>query len=230
LAPLHRQRIGISSSSALKRHRSRAAATPWTSRSWRRRRGEDGRRFVPPVERPSAGVAAKKGVSDPACGARMRPRAVHGVAHASRVGVDHGDGRRPRAGPDRACDRPRNGDRFPDGRATRPRVECAADSGTVRPTTLAAISRRSGFDFSGAHRARQGFARSARRVRGFDPPGVLPSGWHLPDRRGDKRPSTRAPLTDRKGGGATLGVGWVRTEGGDRASDRSQRTADPRQS
>ena len=38
------------------------------------------------------------------------------------------------------------------------------------------------------------------------------------------------PLTDRKGGGATLGVGWVRTEGGDRASDRSQRTADPRQS
>ena len=121
----------------------------------------------------------------------------------------------------------RNGDRFPDGRATRPRVECAADSGTVRPTTLAAISRRSGFDFSGAHRARQGFARSARRVRGLDPPGVLPSGWQLPDRRGDKRPSTRAPLTDRKGGGATLGVGWVRTEGGDRASDRSQRTADP---
>jgi len=88
----------------------------------------------------------------------------------------------------------RNGDRFPDGRATRPRVECAADSGTVRPTTLAAISRRSGFDFSGAHRARQGFARSARRVRGLDPPGVLPSGWQLPDRRGDKRPSTRAPL------------------------------------
>jgi len=79
-------------------------------------------------------------------------------------------------------------------------------------------------------RAHQGFARSARRVRGLDPPGVLPSGWQLPDRRGDKRPSTRAPLTDRKGGGATLGVGWVRTEGGDRASDRSQRTADPRQS
>ena len=77
----------------------------------------------------------------------------------------------------------RNGDRFPDGRVTRPRVECAADSGTVRPTTLAAISRRSGFDFSGAHRARQGFARSARRVRGLDPPGVLPSGWQLPDRK-----------------------------------------------
>ena len=171
-----------------------------------------------------------RGVSDPACGARMRPRAVHGVAHASRVGVDHGAG----AGLVQAQIVPaighRNGDRFPDGRATRPRVECAADSGTVRPTTLAAISRRSGFDFSGAHRARQGFARSARRVRGLDPPGVLPSGWQLPDRRGDKRPSTRAPLTDRKGGGATLGVGWVRTEGGDRASDRSQRTADPRQS
>ena len=108
-----------------------------------------GRRFVPPVERPSAGVAAKKGVSDPACGARMRPRAVHGsltplvsvsimVTGAGLVqaqivpAIGH-----------------RNGGRFPDG-PTRPRVECAADSGTVRPTTLAAISRRSGVDFSGA--------------------------------------------------------------------------------
>jgi len=88
LAPLHRQRIGISSSSALKRHRSRAAATPWTSRSWRRRRGEDGRRFVPPVERPSASVAAKKGRERPRPNAvAAAPKSPGGVAHAPHVSV-----------------------------------------------------------------------------------------------------------------------------------------------
>src|SRR5947207_7999888 len=34
--------------------------SPWRSQSWRRRRGENGRRFVLPVERPTAGVAAEK--------------------------------------------------------------------------------------------------------------------------------------------------------------------------
>jgi hypothetical protein len=43
-------------------------------RSWRRRCSEDGRPFVPPEERPSAGVAAGMGVSDPASESPQRPR------------------------------------------------------------------------------------------------------------------------------------------------------------
>ena len=47
--------------------------------------------------------------------------------------------------------------------------------------------RRSGARFSGSAWARQGFARSARRCRALDPPGALPSGWQLPERRRDSR-------------------------------------------
>jgi hypothetical protein len=54
--------------------RSRAAATPWRPQSWRRRCCEDGRRFVPPVERPSATSQQRWGVSDPACASQRRPR------------------------------------------------------------------------------------------------------------------------------------------------------------
>jgi hypothetical protein len=140
---------------------------------------------VPPVERPSAGVAAKKGRERPRLPrANAAPRPSTGsltpLVSVSIMATGAGIVQAqivPAIGH-------RNGDRLPDGRATGPRVQCAADSGTVRPTTLDGVT---------SDRA-------------------------------------RAPLTDRKGGGATLGVGWVRTEGGDRASDRSQRTADPRQS
>lgn len=53
-----------------------------------------GRRFVPPVERPSTGVAAQKGRERP----RLRiayaaPRPAGGVAHALHVGVRCRDGR-----------------------------------------------------------------------------------------------------------------------------------------
>jgi len=51
----------------------RAVATPWRLQSWRRRCDRSGRRFVPPDKRPSTGVAARMGVSDPACRLHRRP-------------------------------------------------------------------------------------------------------------------------------------------------------------
>ncbi len=51
----------------------RGVATPWRLQSWRRRCDRSGRRFVPPDKRPSTGVAARMGVSDPACRLHRRP-------------------------------------------------------------------------------------------------------------------------------------------------------------
>jgi hypothetical protein len=60
--------------------------TPARLRSWRRRnpltepmltpagRSQDGRRFAPPAKRPSTGIAARRGVSDPAGALCTRPQ------------------------------------------------------------------------------------------------------------------------------------------------------------
>jgi len=64
---------------------------------------DGGQRSVPPGERPITCVAVGKRRERPRPRrANLAPRPTHGVAHASRVGVDAGDGRSPDWRPKRA--------------------------------------------------------------------------------------------------------------------------------
>ena len=107
---------------------SRAGATPWRPQCWRRRHRKDGRRFVPPQERPSTGVAAGMGRERPRLADRhRRPGASGGVAHAPRAmsatGWDACANRRSFA--------PGDAPAFPDGTAS-PLASCSPAYSSLR--------------------------------------------------------------------------------------------------
>ena len=161
-----------------------------------RHRSQDGRRFLPPGERPSTGVAAKMGRERPRLRiAKRGPEGASGVAHAPRVSVGDVLGRAPHAAGNRAIsdgrfsrkcrvetnsklrgfDHPQFRERAvacsPDvtaWRSTRARANLQPRDLTP-PVSTTAPSLRS--RFSGSAWARQGFASP---LRALDPPGALP--------------------------------------------------------
>jgi hypothetical protein len=136
----------------------------------------DGRRSVPPAERPNAAVTAKKRRERPRPRrANPAPRPSSGVAHASRVRVHVGDGRGHIPSRDRVGNAPRNDDHFP-ARA-RQRLTGATRAGFPGSNVFdecARICRRSGLDCPVALGRVKTARRSTSALRGLDPPGALP--------------------------------------------------------
>jgi hypothetical protein len=137
-------------------------------------RSQDGRRFVPPGKRPSAGVAAGRGVSDPARVLQARPQGRPRGRSRPDVSVRVcwgmrafccGTGVRVSAG---------TSAEFFEERTAKLLRFCRDFPAGVRPTSSSEsrlVCRRSGSQFSGRAWAGQG---SASPLRALDPPGALP--------------------------------------------------------
>jgi len=152
-------------------------------------RSQDGRRFVPPGKRPSAGVAASKGRERPRPRpANAAPGPTGGVAHAP-MSVSECAGARVRSAVGMLCEDP--GERQPEFlrrtnsrvASLRPRFSRGCASLLSRSESRL-VCRRSGSQFSGRAWARQG---SASPLRALDPPGALPDASQLPERRARAR-------------------------------------------
>jgi hypothetical protein len=145
---------------------------------------ENGRRIVPPGDCPSTGVTAKMGRERPRPRlAPAAPRPFSGVAHAPHVGVDDVLGRVSDARWNCASEEAAVSRKTVVGN----QPNCAPQSGRIPAQKSHPIRVAPVLDFPEAlGRVKASFA-DAHRVRGLDPPGALPSGLQLPERRQDQQ-------------------------------------------